>query len=209
MAPPAAADCLVHARRGKYKGGTLVAEDVREVEAHLRRVADPDGYRPDACARCRHGVLHVHCYPLRLLLADGGNDPIVRVVQYICAHPDCGATWRILPLFLARHLWRSWPTVERVVEPAVTPARLDAPTVPARTRRRWRARFRSAARQLVVLLATAVAPVLTAIAMSVGLDATRAELVGAHAHGACVPPGARLATIAALVHRLEPGLRLM
>lgn len=209
MAPPAPEQCLVHPRTVKYKGGTLIDEDVRELEAHRRRLADPDGYRPKSCARCGHAILHVHCYPLRLLLAHGGNVPVVRIKQYICARPDCRATWRILPLFLARHLWRSWRTVERVVEPIVTPSPQEAPTIPARTRRRWHERFASSARQLIVLLATTGALALTALTASVGLDATRAQLVVAHARTATVAPGTRLATLAALVHRLERGLRLM
>ena len=209
MAPPAAEACLVQSRTAKYKGGTLIAEDVRDVPTHLRRLADPDGYRQTACARCLHPVVHVHSYAERQLLADGGGVPVVRVVVYICAHAACGATWRVLPLFLARHLWRTWRTVARVVEPAETPAPARAPTVPARTQRRWRARFASAARQLVVLLATCGGVVLTAIAMRVGLDATRAALVVAHARAAAVAPEARLSALAAIVHRLERGLRLM
>ena len=209
MAPPAPQECLVHGRTVKYKGGTLLAEDVREVEAHRRRVADPDGYRPEACARCQYAILHVHSYPSRQLFGDGGDVPVVRIVQYICAHSECGATWRILPLFLARHLWRTWRTVGRVVEPLVTPSPRDAPKVPERTRRRWQNRLSSAARQLLVLLATSGGVTFTAIATSVGLDATRGELVAAHARAAAVAPGARLATLAAVVHRLERGIRLM
>ena len=210
MTAPAPEACLVHARTAKYKGGTLIAEDVRDVPTHLRRLADPDGYRFEPCARCLHPVLHVHSYPERLLLADGGGGaPVVRIVVYICAHAACGATWRILPMFLARQLWRTWRTVGRVVEPVETPAPASAPTVPARTQRRWRARFASGARQLVVLLATCGGVVLTAIAVSIGLDATRAELVAAHARAASVAPEARLSTLAAIVHRLERGLRLV
>jgi hypothetical protein len=208
MAPPAPEACLVHSRTAKYKGGTLVAEDVRDLPTHLGRLADPDGYRLTSCARCLHAILHVHSYPERQLLADGGA-PVVRIAVYICAHGACGATWRVLPLFLARHLWRTWRTVGRVVEPVETPAPASAPTVPARTQRRWRARFASAARQLVVLLATCGGVVLTAIAMRIGLDATRAGLVVAHGRAAAVAPEARLSTIAAIVHRLERGLRLM
>jgi hypothetical protein len=220
MVPPAAEECLVQGRVGKYKGGTLIAEDVGELGVHQRRMADPDSYRPGGCARCQHARLHVHSYPERRLLADGGGAPVVRIVQYICADTECGATWRVVPLFLARHLWRTWRTVERVVRPVEPPdlaeatdsgrAR-DGPPVPGRTQRRWRGRFSSAARLLLVLLATSGSAALSAIAVSTGLGATRGELVAAHARAARATsaPGARLATLAALVHRLERGIRLM
>ena len=209
MTPPAPEECLVQARSGKYKGGTLVAEEVLDLVVHERRLTFPDGYRPEACPRCLHAILHVHSYPQRLLLGDGGGVAAVRVVQYVCAHADCGATWRILPLFLARHLWRTWRTVGRVVEPAKTQGPRDAPTIPARTQRRWRERLASAARHLVVLFAASGGLLLTAIAVTVGLAATRTELVAAHAEATEVAPEARLAGIAAIVHRLSRGIRLM
>jgi hypothetical protein len=208
LAPPATEDCLVQLRADKYKGGTRIAEDVWDLAEHERRLADPDGYRPESCARCLHRGLHVLCYPVRLLLADG-RAPTVRIVQYICARDDCGATWRILPAFLARHLWRSWPTVERTVLAKDTPARCDAPKVPERTKRRWRSRLASTARVLVVLLGTSGSAELAAIGNSVGLDASRAQVVAVHARAAATAPGFRLAALAALVDRLERGIRLM
>ena len=92
-------------------------------------------------------------------------------------YPLHGATWRILPMFLARHLWRAWKTVERVVMPAATPPSAAAPTVPARTERRWRGRFAASARMLVVLLAASGGVALEALASRTGLDASRAERV--------------------------------
>ena len=135
--------------------------------------------------------------------------PAVRVVQYICAAADCSATWRILPMFLARHLWRAWKTVERVVKPDSMPASVAAPPIPERTKSRWRSRIAAAARVLVVLLATSGGIELEGLAARVGLDACRAALVEAHTVVADVAPGARLAAFAALAHRLERGMRLM
>ena len=89
---------------------------------------------------------------------------VVRIVQYVCASAECGATWRILPRFLARHLWRASKTVERVVMPAGIPRSGAAPPIPARTEQRWRARFASAARILVVLLAASGGVALEALA---------------------------------------------
>src|SRR4051812_43656196 len=44
--PPEPEDCLTCSRASRYKGGTLVAEEVLDLAAHLQRIADPDGYRP-------------------------------------------------------------------------------------------------------------------------------------------------------------------
>jgi len=145
-----------------FKGGTLIAEDVRDLDAHLRRICDPDGYRPDRCPRRGHGVLHLHCYPERHPRGEPGMPPVVRVAQYICAADECSATWRILPMFLARHLWRVWKTVERVALPDAVPS--AAPPVPDRTQCRWRARLAAAARVLVVLLAASGGFVLESVA---------------------------------------------
>jgi len=190
-----------------FKGGTLIAEDVRDLEAHLRRLCDPDGYRPKRCPRCGHDVLHVHSYPERHPRGEPGIPPVVRVVQYICAAEACSATWRILPMFLARHLWRVWKTVERVVLPEAVPS--AAPPVPERTRGRWSARLAAAARVLVVLFAASGGLVLESVAAQVGLDANRAEFVHVYAAQVDVARGAQLAVVAALAHRLERGIRLM
>jgi hypothetical protein len=207
MPPPAAEVCLVTARSAN-KGGTRIAEDVGDVATHLRRLAQHGGYRPDRCPRCLCTTLHVHSYPTRLLRADGGDTPVVRVVQYICTRADCGATWRILPLFLARHLSRTWRTVERTVKPVDTPSPREGPTVPARTERRWRSRLACSARVVALLLTVSGSAALAAISTG-GLDSTRGDLVDRHAEAASIAPGARLATLAALVDRLEQGIRLM
>lgn len=138
--------------------------------------------------------------------------PVIRIVQYICASADCGATWRILPRFLARHLWRAWVTVERVVElegSAAAAATAPAVPIPARTRQRWRARLAASARVLVVLLAVSGGALLEGLAMRLSVDVTRNELVVAHAELADLAPGERLSMLATLVHRLERGIRLM
>ncbi len=207
--PPDPETCLVTSRVSRFKGGTLIDEEVHDLETHEKRLCDPDGYRPCRCPRCGHGVLHVHCYPERHPRGELGMPAVVRIVQYVCAAAGCGATWRILPMFLARHLWRAWKTVERVVIPAATPPSAAAPTVPARTERRWRGRFAASARMLVVLLAASGGVALEALASRTGLDASRAELTAAHADAARITPGARLCALAELVHRLERGVRLM
>ena len=78
-----------------FKGGTLIAEDVRDLDAHQRRLCDPDGYRPDRCPRCDHDVLHVHCYPKRHPRGEPSMPLVVQIAQYICAAAEwCRATTR-------------------------------------------------------------------------------------------------------------------
>jgi hypothetical protein len=62
---------------------------------------------------------------------------------------------------------------------------------------------------LVEVLAASASPLYETLAQAVGLDATREALTLAHAHQACSRPGERLADLAALLHRLAPGIRLM
>jgi hypothetical protein len=208
LPPPDAVRCL-H-RPGERKGGTLLVEEVTSLAAHRARVCSPDGYRPGFCARCGHGVLHVHDYRGRVLLematgAGCSGTEWLQVVRYACAHADCGAVWQMLPAFVARHLWRAWATVERATmggAPASSP-------VPPRTRERWGARLLAPALLLVQLFASETGSRLEALAKDVGLEATRHALVAAYAVVADARPGARLASVAAVVHRLARGVRLM
>lgn len=205
--PPEPEQCLTRTRVSRYKGGTLIAEDVLDLATHQRRLADPDGYRPAECPRCGCRVLHVHDYPERTPIGDA-DIVVIRLVRYICADEDCEATWRTLPAFVARHLWRTWSTVERSVLGDV-PKKRDAPPIPKRTEQRWRARLAATARQLVVLLATSGGVVLGNIARQVGLDGTRCALVSAYADAMKAPMELRLVGVAVIAHRLERGIRLM
>jgi hypothetical protein len=135
----------------------------------------------------------------------------LEVLQFRCAREACEATWRVLPAFLARHLWHVWKAVERIVRPAApaAPAVAAAPRVAARTQARWRTRLASSARVLVVVLAISAGVVLEEIAKRVGLAGTRGDLVEAYVAMTAPPASERLSSVAALVHRLERGLRLM
>lgn len=138
----------------------------------------------------------------------GGIRLEIRIVRYLCADARCAATWRILPAFVARHLWRAWETiVDAVNAPPAT--NTDATPIPRRTAQRWHARLQAPAKQLVVLLAMTCGAVLDAIARRAGLRATRSELVDHYAVVTRAPSGRALGHLASLVHRLEPGLRLM
>jgi hypothetical protein len=206
IAPPEAEACLIRSRVASYKGGTLIDETVEDLADHLQRMFDVDAYRPARCPHCGGVHLHMHDRIERRPRGEPGL-PVVVVARYICA--ACEATWRILPGFLARHLWRVWPTVERVVLPEDTLKPAGAPEIPERTERRWRARLASAALVVVTLLAASNKDALEAVARDVGLDATRGELVAAHAQHTSAPPGERLAPLAAVTHMLERGIRLM
>ena len=211
--PPPPEPCLMGACSSSgQKGVTLIAEDVRDRAEHERRICNPDGYRPAACPRCDHDKLHVHQYRERTLRAEAAAGPergswLITIVCHRCASAACGATWRILPAFVARQLWRSWGVVERwTLGPAPPPG---APLVPPRTVGRWRDRLASAARYLLAVLATSGGVALQPVVHAVGLDGTREELVLAYGRLIGVPAGGSLAALAALVHRLVPGVRLM
>ena len=85
----------------------------------------------------------------------------------------------------------------------------SAPAVPRSTVRRWRSRLGSDARMLTQVLATSGARALEVLAHRVGLRARREDVVLEHAHKSGAPPLRWLATLAARVHRLSPGVRVM
>ena len=198
--PPPPPGCLWRPYRSnpKRKGGTVIVKDVGDLETHERRRRDPDGYRLAACPGCGHGKLHVHDYPERKVF-------LITLVRYLC--PACRATWRMMPLFLARMLWRSWPEVEAETLGPAPPA--EAPRVPRRTVRRWRARLATAAASLVGVLRERGSAALAMVAAKVGAAATRLELVVAFTEATGAQVGQRLARLAASVHGLVPGVRLM
>jgi Domain of unknown function (DUF6431) len=204
LPPPEPAPCLVRPYPSSQKGGTLIAEHVTDRNEHRRRLSDPDGYRPQECFRCHHPVLHVHDHIERVLAADS-VEPKIGIVRYRCA--ACEAIWRILPAFVARHLWRSWDTVQATTLSAPTPP--TQPPVPERTLQRWRVRLQACASTLVQLFATSSATWLVRVATSVGHEGTREEFVRGYAAEAREGVGNPLAVVAGLVHRLMPGIRLM
>jgi len=212
LPPPPAEPCLDTSRKSTYLGGTLIAEDVHDLAEHQRRLLDPDLYRPEGCPKCAGAHLHVHTHPERHPRGDASLPTVVEVLQFRCAFRACGATWRVLPLFLARHVWHVWTAVERAVMPSARPAPAPTPRAPpirARTKARWQARLASSSRVLVVLLAMSVGVALENVAKRVGLSGTRRELVDAYTVEAATVPGERLSSVGALVHRLERGVRLM
>lgn len=208
LPPPDPAPCLDRAYPSSQKGGTRIAEDVTDRAEHQRRLCAPGGYRPANCPKCGHAVLHVHDYRERILRAERGA-PGIRIVRHRCA--ACEGIWQTLPAFVARHLWRSWTTVQAstiAASPLPSPPQ-QQPVVPKTTVARWWSRLLSAASLLVQVLASSGSPALDAIVCAAGQEATRHELVVAYASRAGASPPIRLLDLPAFVHRLVPGIRLM
>lgn len=194
-APPPPPPCLYRPYPSSQKGGTLIALDVRDVERHLALVRSPDGYRPVACPTCGHPVMHAHDFRTRQCQL-AGAPPVIPIVRHRCAHPDCRARWQTLPAFLARHLHFNWPPVEEACDGEECAAR-RAPS--RRTVRRWLGRLASSAVQLVRLACDAGGEVATKIRAAV--VETRRELIEALELS--------FAEVAALLHQLQRGARLM
>jgi hypothetical protein len=83
------------------------------------------------------------------------------------------------------------------------------PRVPKRTVQRWQSRLRSSALALAQLFAATGDALFARIMSALDHQATREELVHAYANQAQWPPGVQLLALAALIHRLMPGIRLM
>ena len=201
------AACLVRLRSPTQKGGTLIAEEVTDHATHEWCLCDPDGYRRRTfCARCGGRRMHVHEYRERVLRAEPGK-PVIQIMRLMCV--ACEAIWQILPLFLARHLWRTWTVVHRVLMPAAKTSsaseRQPCPEVPPRTVRRWRQRWLRPALALAQVL-TCSGPAWAALAIRLPVDATCSDLVAAYAADQVGEP---LAGLAALLYRLQPKVRLM
>jgi hypothetical protein len=198
---------LVRMRSPEQNGGTIIFEIVTDLAEHERRIEDPEGYRPAFCPRCQRRKLHVHDYRGRVLRAEPGK-PEISIVRFECAF--CDAIWQVLPVFLARHLQRTWRVVERVLMPdAQAPSPGEEtnrwPKVPPRTARRWRQRWLRPAHALVQALTTS-GPRWAALAIRQPKPATCAALMAEFAAGYAGNP---LAGFAALIHRLQPGFRLV
>lgn len=188
--PPPEAPCLYRPYPSSQKGGTLIAAGVETVGEHLGRMCSPDGYRPAECPTCGHPVMHAHDTRTRQCQLEGAP-PVIPIARHRCAHPDCGAQWQTLPGFVARHLHFDWPHVEQGCDGR----RPRTGRVPSRrTVRRWVSRLGSCAARLVRLLADGGRRVPAPVQ-------TRRELAGVL--------GMSLSVVAAWVHALLPGVRLM
>lgn len=200
LAPPQPPECLTRSYLSRgIKGGTIIAEDVLDLAEHQKRLPDADRYRPEACRNCGHPKVHAHCFRDRVLReADPRRPPlVVQIRLFRCA--SCGAVFTILPAFIARHLWRAWNTVEAVAR--------GKEVAPKATMKRWLSRLGSDAWQLVQVFTASIQSALSE-ALLRSQQSIRLDVV------AVVEPflGATssvFARIAAWIHRLAPGVRLM
>jgi hypothetical protein len=189
----------------------MVRGDVKTLEEH-ERCLDEGRYCPDACgAPGCPGKLQRHQERTRSLkvgVAAAMTILLVVIMTFRCA--KCRATWRVLPGFVARCLHREWRVVERVAATAKVPRDRGEPRprelVPARTRRRWAARLAQAALVPVQVLATSGEVTLRALAQDLGLLAERSEMV--ERYSAAFGVTSAFASLAELLHRLTPGIRL-
>lgn len=178
------------------KGGTVIAEYVWDRDEHERRLVDPELYRP-ACRWCGR-PMQGHGIRERRLVHEAPID----IRRYRCC--PCHAVVQVLPGFVARNLWRTWPTVEAVVVP---PTRRPPVVVAARTVRRWRERVSQGARRVLHVLSSLRASVLDELVAGLGLDVARRTLLAAFRPLAGAP-GA-LAALTVLLGKVLPGLRVM
>jgi hypothetical protein len=152
----------------------------------------------------------VHDYRERILRAEP-DTPVATIVRHACV--ACDAIWQVLPAFIARHLWRTWRVVAQTLTPADGRPSAGPPppwrTVPARTARRWRARWQRAAHTLAQILAASGAATWAALARLLPPDATCAHLVATYAREYESRAGHAVAAVAALIYRLQPRVRLM
>ncbi len=184
-------------RPRKQKGGTVLARSLATFEQHQAALANPALARPSRCAACRLGVLHMHERRERLFAGELGGPERTQILIFRCSRrAECGATWRVLPHFLARHLWRRWTLVGVVLKGRRS-------RVPRRTQQRWRRRLATAAAVVVALLGQSATHDWTEVAARAGMDATRGDVIAA------TGGPERLANLAAIIDHLEPGVRLM
>ena len=188
---------LDRGRPAKQKGGTLLAPELRTLQEHEAALANPDMVRPSPCQRCRVAAVHVHERRRRVFRGEAEGPPGTEVLIFRCADQEnCGAIWRVLPAFLARHLWRRWSLVGASVlrRPA------GRHRVARRTRQRWRARLQTSAAVLVALLGATGLERWTGLAARVGAAGMRRELIEA---------AKSLPELACAIDHGQPGVRVM
>jgi len=185
----------------------VVVAGVTSIGEHERRL-DAGLYRLRACGRpgCG-GDVHSHGTRTRSLrgalgsLGELASVLLVVIALYRCSR--CGGVWRVLPGFVPRWLHSPWA----VIAEAVADVAPRTPHVPARTRRRWRARQRQSARKPMQVLAMAMVAELRGLVALVGLAPPRRVAVAAYAP--LCAPACPFASLAELLHRMMRGIRLM
>lgn len=211
LSPPQPEVCLTKSYKSReVKGGTVIAEDVWDRGVHRLKLLDPDAYRRyiGPCRSCDFGMLHALCFRVRLLRSaeKRGQVEEVDIRLYRCPKKKggCGAVYTVLPAFIARHLWRDWQTVEDVCE--------GERKAPRRTTERWYGRLVCSAKQLVQLFQAAVVQTLKGSldwVKALSDNLTRGGFINTLRLSKVISPPNAFAQIAARIHRIEPGVRLM
>jgi hypothetical protein len=189
------------------RGGTLIAEDVRDLEDHRQKVLDPHWYRPDGCPRCSGFLIGHGCRYRTLRDQPDSAEEMIR--RYRCI--PCRAVWQVLPAFLARHLHRTWGAIQ---------SRLVAGGALERTGAEWRVRSKPTTLHRWLTRLTAVATVLTqalaesggavaAVVADLGCQCSRGDLIEALARADLVDKRHKAGQLACWVHRLVAGIRVM
>ena len=207
LPPPSPEVCLTRSYKSRaQKGGTVIAQDIVDLETHRKMLLDPDAYRSviGACWACRSRALHALCFRERVLrgASSDARAQIEIVRMFRCAAKSCGAVFTVLPAVIARHLWRLWKTVEDA-----TGEKLE---IPPATRRRWLGRLGSAASQLVQLLTARASAILpTPFLAALAKASTRSDAIETFRSSFRALRERSFALFSAWIHRLEPGIRFM
>ena len=198
--------CTPDSTKPGQKGGTLIAESVRDVKEH-RRLLESGSYRPEGCPHCGCS-LHVLGKRTRKLRDLSGSMTQEVICRYRCR--PCGAVWQVLPGFIARHLHRRWDVVQTAIDAVPPKPTSSRPRVPRQssTVRRWRRRLASSAVVLVLALA-AVGASVEVLLNEVGARCSRAEMVDVLARTDVVGEECKYQALAGWVHRIVPGFRLV
>lgn len=197
---PAADSCLERADNatGK-KGGTTICREVNSIEEHDRWM-DQGLYNPKTCRRCGKPV-HAHGTRTRTLVGVLGTIALpILIAVFRCS--GCGGIWRVLPGFVPRWLHSPWKVVHNAIESRAKKL------VPERTRRRWSARLRQDGSRPARVLVVSGASYLRELIAKLGPSPSRGKLLSAYATVACTAVSA-VASLAELLHRMMPGIRLM
>jgi len=191
--------CLRKAVPSKQKGGTVVAEQIVDEEAHARALENPDLVRPAECPHCHRSRPQVHDRRPRVLRGTHGTRKVIQILRFRCG--ACRAVIRVLPAFVCRFLHRTWATVAAALRDAEKGSQRAGQPLSHTTVSRWRARFNARDQVLTVLLGASFFPPLVRMAEKLGLHATRRDIAVAFGP-------TRLHHLDALVHRIQPGFRL-
>jgi len=200
---------MTYSAKTKQKGGTIIFDDVHDLEKHRCLLANPDSYRPALCPSCYSHTLHAHGFRERRLCASA-DIAIVSIRRYLCV--TCKAVWQVLPTFIARCLHRTWQVVQSamvmsgVLGKSGHERRVDVPYI---TRWRWSARLRSSAKVLTQALAAAGAQKIRAVLAALSIECDRAMLIDELVRQNVIDATHKLGQFAHDIHQAVFGLRLM